>query len=80
MFVEKLSWHENHTKKIVTYLLTWCRWEMLGSSEEIQKYLKSISWQIGFRNQKFSRVKAAVQVIRIVNETDFLSPVNECEN
>ena len=53
---------------------------MLGSSEEIQKYLKSISWQIGFRNQKFSRVKAAVQVIRIVNETDFLSPVNECEN
>jgi len=42
--------------------------------------LKSVSWQIGFRNQKFSRVKAAVHVIRIVNETKFLSPVHECEH
>jgi len=43
-------------------------------------YLRSVSWQIVFRNQKFSRVKAAVHVIRIVNETEFLSPVHECEH
>jgi len=43
-------------------------------------YSKSESWQIGFREQQFSWVKSAVQVIRIVNETEFLSPVNECKH
>jgi len=40
----------------------------------------SESCQSGFRELQFSQVRSAVQAIRIVNETEFLSPVNECEH
>jgi len=45
----------------------------------VLSYLKLVSWQIGFRNQKFSSVEVAIQIISIANETYFLRPVNECE-
>ena len=43
-------------------------------------YSKSEPWKTGFREQQFSWVKAAIQVIRLVNKTAFLRPVNECEH